>query len=96
MATLARADFRNDSDLDIGKKDSFSENTYFKVFRVLGPSEVLVNNHNGQTQNVGKFILRIPTKGLVDGRDIPAKGLFEVVDTKTVDKKTYFLLVPAK
>ena len=94
--TYTRADFKTDFDLDIGKKDQFQDKTFFKVFRVLGADEVLVNNHNGQTQNIGKIILRIPTKGLVDGRDIPATGKFEVVDTKTVDKKTYFVLVPAK
>lgn len=45
-----------------------------------------------ETTAFNPFILKTPTKGLVDGTRIAPSGQYKVIDTKTVNKRTYFVL----
>jgi hypothetical protein len=78
------------------------------VDRILSENEVLIKSrlmvNVPQSENFGKevgtiqrAILKVPTKGLVDGaRYDPKDTVFEVIDTKKIEEATYFVLRPVE
>lgn len=73
------------------------------VAEVLGNEEILVrgvasalgsNKQEVTLRITPDFVLKTPTKGIVDGKKLKPSGLYKVVGTKKVNGKTIFVVEP--
>ncbi|WP_020474682.1 hypothetical protein [Zavarzinella formosa] len=82
---------------EVGKLSVRDDDLVFvAVSEVIGDNEMIVNvRHNGPITL--RYIAKMPTKGLVDGKNLDRKishGYWKVTDTKKQFGATYFVIEP--
>jgi hypothetical protein len=71
----------------------------YKLEEVLSENEAIVKAervNRDKTVSTMTFIVEMETKGLADGVTVKLDGIWEVVETRKIEKKTYYVLKKVK